>query len=128
MVKYCQDCRYLETHEWIRVQGDEAYIGISDYAQDELNDVVYVELPDAGDSLEKGEEFGTVESVKAASELYMPASGEIVAVNEALENSPELINQDPFGDGWMLRIRLMDPDELEELLGVDDYKAICEEQ
>ncbi len=128
MVKYCQDCRYLETHEWIRVQGDEAYIGISDYAQDELNDVVYVELPDAGDSLEKGEEFGTVESVKAASELYMPASGEIVAVNEALENSPELINQDPFGDGWMLRIRLMDPDELEELLGVDEYKAICEEQ
>jgi len=128
MVKYCQDCRYLETHEWIRVQGDEAYIGISDYAQDELNDVVYVELPDAGDSLEKGEEFGTVESVKAASELYMPASGEIVAVNEALENSPELINQDPFGDGWMLRIRLMDPEELEELLGVDEYKAICEEQ
>ncbi|MFN2153704.1 MAG: glycine cleavage system protein GcvH [Anaerolineae bacterium] len=126
MVKYCQDCRYLETHEWIRVQGDEAYIGISDYAQDELNDVVYVELPDAGDSLEKGEEFGTVESVKAASELYMPASGEIVAVNEALENSPELINQDPFGDGWMLRIRLMDPDELKELLGVDEYKAICE--
>jgi glycine cleavage system H protein len=126
MVKYCQDCRYLETHEWIRVQGDEAYIGISDYAQDELNDVVYVELPDAGDSLEKGEEFGTVESVKAASELYMPASGEIVAVNEALENSPELINQDPFGDGWMLRIRLMDPDELNELLGVGEYKAICE--
>ena len=126
MVKYCQDCRYLETHEWIRVQGDEAYIGISDYAQDELNDVVYVELPDAGDSLEKGEEFGTVESVKAASELYMPASGEIVAVNEALQNSPELINQDPFGDGWMLRIRLMDPDELKELLGVDEYKAICE--
>jgi glycine cleavage system H protein len=126
MVKYCQDCRYLETHEWIRVQGDEAYIGISDYAQDELNDVVYVELPDAGDSLEKGEEFGTVESVKAASELYMPASGEIVAVNEALENSPELINQDPFGDGWMLRIRLMDPDELKQLLGVDEYKAICE--
>ena len=126
MVKYCQDCRYLETHEWIRVQGDEAYIGISDYAQDELNDVVYVELPDAGDSLEKGEEFGTVESVKAASELYMPASGEIVAVNEALQNSPELINQDPFGDGWMLRIRLMDPDELKQLLGVDEYKAICE--
>ena len=126
MVKYCQDCRYLETHEWIRVQGDEAYIGISDYAQDELNDVVYVELPDAGDSLEKGAEFGTVESVKAASELYMPASGEIVAVNEALQNSPELINQDPFGDGWMLRIRLMDPDELKQLLGVDEYKAICE--
>jgi glycine cleavage system H protein len=128
MVNYCQDCRYLETHEWIRVQGDEAYIGISDYAQDELNDVVYVELPDPGDSLEKGEEFGTVESVKAASELYMPASGEVVAVNEALEDSPELVNQDAFGDGWMLRIRLMDPDELQELLGVEEYKAICEEE
>jgi glycine cleavage system H protein len=128
MVKYCQECRYLDTHEWIRVQGDEAYIGISDYAQDELNDVVYVELPDAGDALEKGEEFGTVESVKAASELYMPASGEIVAVNEALEDSPELVNQDPFGDGWMLRIRLMDPDELQELLSVEEYKAICEEE
>jgi glycine cleavage system H protein len=128
MVKYCQECRYLETHEWIRVQGDEAYIGISDYAQDELNDVVYVELPDAGDALEKGEEFGTVESVKAASELYMPASGEIIAVNEALEDSPELVNQDPFGDGWMLRIRLMDLDELQELLSVEEYKAICEEE
>jgi glycine cleavage system H protein len=128
MVKYCQDCRYLETHEWIRVQGDEAYIGISDYAQDELNDVVYVELPDAGDSLEKGEEFGTVESVKAASELYMPASGEILAVNEALDGSPELVNQDPFGDGWMLRMRLMDPDELDELLTVEEYKAFCEEE
>jgi glycine cleavage system H protein len=128
MVKYCQECRYLDTHEWIRVQGDEAYIGISDYAQDELNDVVYVELPDAGDALEKGEEFGTVESVKAASELYMPASGEIIAVNEALEDSPELVNQDPFGDGWMLRIRLMDLDELQELLSVEEYKAICEEE
>jgi glycine cleavage system H protein len=128
MVTYCQDCRYLETHEWIRVQGDEAYIGISDYAQDELNDVVYVELPDAGDSLEKGEEFGTVESVKAASELYMPASGEILAVNEALDGSPELVNQDPFGDGWMLRMRLMDPDELDELLTVEEYKAFCEEE
>jgi glycine cleavage system H protein len=128
MVKYCQECRYLETHEWIRVEGEEAYIGISDYAQDELNDVVYVELPDAGDALEKGEEFGTVESVKAASELYMPASGEIIAVNEALEDSPELVNRDPFGDGWMLRIRLMDPDELQDLLSVEEYKAVCEEE
>jgi glycine cleavage system H protein len=128
MVRYCKDCRYLESHEWIRVEGDEALIGISDYAQDELNDIVYVELPEAGDSLEKGEEFGTVESVKAASELYMPASGEVLAVNDALEDSPGLINQDPFGDGWMLRIRLMDPQELEELLNLEEYKAICEEE
>jgi glycine cleavage system H protein len=128
MVEYCEDCRYLESHEWIRVEGDEAVIGISDYAQEELNDVVYVELPEVGDSLEKGEEFGTVESVKAASELYMPASGEVLAVNEALEDAPQLVNQDPFGDGWMLRIRLMDPGELEELLGLHEYKAVCEEE
>lgn len=128
MVKYCEDCRYLESHEWIRVEGDEALIGISDYAQDELNDIVYVELPEVGDSLEKGEEFGTVESVKAASELYMPASGEVVAVNGALEDSPELANKDPFGDGWMLRIRLMAPEELEELLNPAEYKVVCEEE
>jgi glycine cleavage system H protein len=128
MVRYCQDCRYLESHEWTRVEGDEALIGISDYAQDELNDIVFVELPEVGDALEKGEEFGTIESVKAASELYMPASGEVLAVNEALEDSPELVNQDQFGDGWMLRIRLMDPDELEELLSAEAYKAVCEEE
>jgi len=128
MVRYCQDCRYLASHEWIRVEGDEALIGISDYAQDELNDIVYVELPEVGAALEKGEEFGTVESVKAASELYMPASGEILAVNEALDDSPELVNQDPYGDGWMLRVRLMAPDELEELLSTKEYKAICEEE
>jgi len=128
MVRYCQDCHYLESHEWIRVEGDEALIGISDYAQDELNDIVFVELPQVGDALQKGEEFGTVESVKAASEPYMPASGEIIAVNEALEGSPELVNQDPFGDGWMLRIRIMDPDELGGLLSAEEYKAVCEEE
>jgi glycine cleavage system H protein len=128
MVRYCKDCRYLESHEWIRVEGEEALIGISDYAQEELNDIVYVELPEVGDALEKSEEFGTVESVKAASELYMPASGEILAVNEALEGSPELANQDPYGDGWMLRIRIMDPHELEGLLSVEEYRAVCEEE
>jgi len=128
MVRYCQDCRYLESHEWIRVEGGEALIGISDYAQDELNDIVFLELPQVGDALEKGEEFGTVESVKAASELYMPASGEIIAVNEALEDSPELVNQDPFGDGWMLRIRIMDLHELGRLLSAEQYKAVCEEE
>ena len=128
MVRYCQDCRYLESHEWIRVEADEALIGISDYAQGELNDIVYVELPEVGDALEKGEEFGTVESVKAASELYMPASGEVLAVNKALDDLPELVNQDPFGDGWMLRVRLVAPDELEELLSTKEYKAVCEEE
>jgi glycine cleavage system H protein len=115
-------CRYLDTHEWIRVKGDEAVIGISDYAQSELNDVVYVELPEVGDVLNKGEEFGSVESVKAASELYMPASGKVIAINERLEDEPELVNEEPFGAGWMVRIRLANPDELEDLLDVEAYR------
>ena len=120
-------CRYLETHEWIRVKGDEAVIGISDYAQSELNDVVYVELPEVGDVLNKGEEFGSVESVKAASELYMPAGGKVIAINERLEDEPELVNEEPFGAGWMVRIRLANPDELEDLLDVEAYRDGCGE-
>jgi glycine cleavage system H protein len=117
----------MESHEWVRVEGDEGVIGISDYAQSELNDVVYVELPEVGDTLEKGEEFGTVESVKAASEMYTPVSGEVIAVNEELEDSPELVNQDPFGVGWMIRVRLIAPGELEELLDAEAYRATVEE-
>jgi glycine cleavage system H protein len=120
-------CRYLESHEWVRIEGDEGVVGVSDYAQAELNDVVYVELPEVGDALEKGEEFGTVESVKAASEMYAPVSGEVTAVNEALEDAPDLVNSDPFGAGWMLRIKLMSPQELEGLLDVEAYKALCED-
>jgi glycine cleavage system H protein len=119
-------CRYQDSHEWIRVEGNEAVIGISDYAQSELNDVVYVELPEVGDALEKGDEFGSVESVKAASELYAPASGEVIAINEALEDSPELVNEDAFGKGWMIRIHLMDPGELEDLLDADAYRSQVE--
>jgi glycine cleavage system H protein len=119
-------CRYLPSHEWVRVMGDQAVIGISDYAQSELNDVVYVELPEVGDAIEKGEEFGSVESVKAASEMYAPVSGEVIAVNEALEDAPELVNQSPFDKGWMVRIQLMDPSEVDELLDVEAYKALCE--
>jgi len=120
-------CRYLPTHEWVRVLGDEAVIGISDYAQSELNDVVYVELPEVGDSVEKGEEFGSVESVKAASELYAPVSGEVIAVNQDLEASPELVNLSPFDQGWMIRMKLMALGELDELLDVDAYQALCEQ-
>jgi glycine cleavage system H protein len=120
-------CRYLPTHEWVRVLGDEAVIGISDYAQSELNDVVYVELPEVGDAVEKGEEFGSVESVKAASELYAPVSGEVIAVNQDLETLPELVNQSPFGQGWMIRMKLMALGELEELLDVEAYRALCEQ-
>lgn len=126
-MKFDPTCRYMESHEWVRVEGDEGVIGISDYAQSELNDVVYVELPEVGDTLEKGEEFGTVESVKAASEMYTPVSGEVIAVNKELEDSPELVNQDPFGVGWMIRVRLMAPGELEELLDAEAYRATVEE-
>jgi glycine cleavage system H protein len=126
-MKYDPTCLYLETHEWVRVEGDEGTVGISDYAQSELNDVVYVELPEVDDALEKGEEFGTVESVKAASEVYTPVSGQVIAVNQELEDSPELVNQDPFGAGWMIRVRLMAPNELEELLDADAYRQLCEE-
>jgi glycine cleavage system H protein len=125
-MEFDRSCRYQESHEWIRIEGDEAVIGISDYAQSELNDVVYVELPEVGDSLAQGEEFGSVESVKAASELYMPMSGEIIAINEQLDEEPELVNSAPFGDGWMLRIRLDDPKEADKLLDADDYRALVE--
>lgn len=128
MVQYDPSCRYSESHEWVRVTGEEGVIGISDYAQSELNDIVYVELPEIGDAVERDEEFGTVESVKAASELYMPVSGEVIAVNTELEDTPELINQDAFGKGWLIRVRLVDPDEVDDLLDVDEYKAVVQAQ
>jgi len=125
-MEFDQTCRYQESHEWIRIEGSEAVIGISDYAQSELNDVVYVDLPEAGDSLNQGDEFGSVESVKAASELYMPMSGEVIAVNEQLDEEPELVNSAPFGEGWMIRIRLADPGEAGKLLDAAGYRALVE--
>ena len=119
-------CRYQESHEWIRIEGDEAVIGISDYAQSELNDVVYVELPEVGDSLDQGEEFGSVESVKASSELYMPMGGEVIAINEQLDDEPELVNSAPFGEGWMIRIQIADPGEASKLLNAAGYRALVE--
>jgi glycine cleavage system H protein len=127
-MEFDSTCLYQASHEWIRVQDDEAVIGISDYAQSELNDVVYVELPEAGDVLAKGDEFGSVESVKAASELYMPAGGEVIAVNEALEDTPEWVNEAPFGAGWMVRIKLADPADLEGLLDAKAYESECADQ
>ena len=114
-----EDCYYLESHEWYRP--DDGHIGITDFAQDELGDVVFVELPSVGDHIEQDDEFGVVESIKAVSDLYAPVSGEVVAVNENLEDQPELLNDDPFGDGWLLEIELEDEGELENLLDADDY-------
>jgi glycine cleavage system H protein len=118
--------RYQKSHEWARKEGDLIVVGISDYAQDSLNDVVYVEAPTVGDSLKRGEVFGVVESVKAASDLYMPMSGEIVAVNEALEDTPELVNDDPYGDGWFIKIAPSDPGQWDDLLTPDAYEASAE--
>jgi glycine cleavage system H protein len=101
-----QELQYTTSHEWIRIEGDEATVGISDYAQDSLGDVVYIDLPEVGATFEAGGVFGAVESVKAASDLYLPVAGEVLAVNEALLNQPELINSDPYGEGWMLKIRV----------------------
>ena len=115
------DVRYTEDHEWARAEGDKAKAGISDYAQDQLGDIVYVELPQAGDSFDKGQEFGTVESVKAVAELYMPVGGTILAVNSALEKSPELVNKDPYGDGWMIEIEPSDPAQFDALMKKDVY-------
>lgn len=115
------DVRYAKDHEWARSEGNTVKIGISDYAQDQLGDIVFVELPQIGDSFQKGEEFGSVESVKAVSELYIPLGGEVTAVNAALEDSPELVNQDPYGDGWMIAIKPNDPAELDALMNREAY-------
>lgn len=125
-MKFDPNCKYDQEHEWVRVEGDEAIIGISDYAQDQLSDVVYVELPEVGDTFDKGDIFAVVESVKAASDVYMPISGDILEINEALEDSPELVNEDPFGEAWFVRVSMADPGELDELMDVDEYKEFVE--
>ena len=119
-LEFPETVRYTEDHEWAAVEGETVRIGVSDYAQDQLGDIVYVEMPEGGDIFEKGDEFGTLESVKAVSEIYMPVGGEVVAVNEALVDTPELINQDPYG-AWIVEIRPTDAGEYDELLSAEDY-------
>ena len=120
------DLKYAETDEWFAVDGDVVTIGITDYAQDQLNDIVYVEFRDAGDAVEAGESFGEVESVKAASELYCAVAGEIIEVNTALEDSPETVNADPFGAGWMVKIQASDLSALAGLMDAAAYDAYCD--
>jgi glycine cleavage system H protein len=115
--------RYTKEHEWIRVEGSQAYVGITDYAQQELGDVVYVELPEAGGALRSMEPFGVVESVKAVSDLFSPVSGAVTQVNEELFNRPELVNNDPYGQGWMLLVEISDPSQLDALLTAEQYEA-----
>ena len=121
------DLKYAKSHEWVRVEGDIAICGISDHAQHLMTDVVFVELPEIEETISAGEVIVTIESVKAVSEVYSPVSGEIIEINEELEDSPELINTDPFGEGWIFKIKLDNPSELEKLLSPSDYKATIEE-
>ena len=123
-----EDLQYTSEHEWISVEGEMAKVGITDHAQSELGDVVYVELPAPGKSLKAKDSFGTVESVKALSDLYSPISGEVKLVNEALEDAPELVNEDPYGKGWMIQIRLEDPADLEGLMSAEAYLEYLEEE
>ncbi len=127
-MKLDSQARYAASHEWVRWDDKEVVCGISDHAQEELSDVVYVELPEIGDELQAGDPFGVVESVKAASDLYMPMGGTITAVNEELEDTPELVNQDPYGKGWMLRFVPSAPDEFDELMDAKAYEAFLAEE
>lgn len=122
------DLRYQPSHEWCRLEGDLATIGITDFAQDQLGDVVYIELPAVGDTVTFDEAFGAIESVKAASDLVCPVSGEVVAVNAALDDSQEVVNTDPFGAGWMIQVKLSDPSEVDRLLDAAAYLAVCESE
>jgi glycine cleavage system H protein len=123
-----EDLTYTKDHEWVRVKGEEATVGITDHAQQQLGDVVYVELPKVGDKFETSEPFGSVESVKAVSEIYMPLSGAVVEVNDALNDSPELVNEDPYGDGWMIRIKIENRSQVDALLTSVEYEDYIKEE
>ena len=118
------ELKYTKEHEWIRVEGEEAFVGITDYAQSQLGDIVFVECETVGDNLEAGDTFGTVEAVKTVSDLYLPVSGEVLEFNEDLESQPELVNKDPYGAGWIVKIKINEADELDGLLSADGYKAL----
>jgi glycine cleavage system H protein len=120
------DLKYTQDHEWIRVEGDVVTVGVTDFAQGELGDVVFVEIETEGEELDKGETFGTVEAVKTVSDLFMPVGGEVAEFNESLADDPELVNKDPYGEGWMIKIKVADTAELDALLSAGDYQKILE--
>ncbi len=125
-MKIPAELKYTEDHEWIRVDGEIATVGVTDFAQGELGDVVFIEIETEGEELDKGETFGTVEAVKTVSDLFMPVGGEIVEANAALADEPELVNKDPYGKGWMIKIKMSNPAELDELLSADGYQKMIE--
>lgn len=118
------DLQYTKDHEWVRIEGDTATIGVTDFAQSELGDIVFVEVDTEGEELAAGDVFGTVEAVKTVSDLFMPVSGTVETINEGLEDNPELVNQDPYGEGWMVKIKLEEGGDSEELLSADEYKQV----
>jgi len=118
------ELKYTVEHEWIRMEGDEIVVGVTEFAQGELGDVVFIEIETEGETLSKGETFGTIEAVKTVSDLYMPVDGEVVKANPALEDTPELVNSEPFEGGWMIRIKLTDPSQLDDLMTADAYSAL----
>jgi glycine cleavage system H protein len=124
--EYPEDLKYLDTHEYVRLDGEIATLGISEFAVDQLGDIVFLELPEVGDALEKGETFGSIESVKAVEDMYAPLSGTVIERNEAMVNSPELISEDPYGEGWFLKLRINDADDLNDALSANEYRAQVE--
>ena len=123
-MNFPQNLKYTNEHEWIRVEGDSAYVGITDYAQEQLGDIVFVDIPTVGESLEAGEVFGTIEVVKTISDLFLPVAGEVLEQNEALEENPELVNKDPYGEGWLIKMKPADVKAVEDLLDAEGYKEV----
>lgn len=120
-----ENLKYTKDHEWLRAEGDIAYVGITDFAQGELGDIVFIEIETVGETLDKEEVFGTIEAVKTVSDMFMPVGGEVLEINPALEDNPDLVNKDPFGKGWMIKIRMTDPAEVNELLSAGDYASLA---
>ncbi|HEX5037186.1 MAG TPA: glycine cleavage system protein GcvH [bacterium] len=127
-MNFPEDLKYSKEHEWVRVSGNIATIGISDYAQDQLGEIVFVELPDEGEEFEKDDAFGVVESVKSVNDIYAPLTGRIVEVNDPVVDSPEIVNEDPYAEGWLVKIEISDPKELGELMSAKDYEAYIKEE
>lgn len=125
-MKVPDNLRFTEDHEWLRTENGHGYVGVTDFAQSELGDVVFLEVETVGESLKKGEAFGTIEAVKTVSDMFMPVSGEILEFNEALSDKPELINKDPYAEGWIVKIKISDPSEVDDLLDADKYRMITE--
>lgn len=123
-MNFPSELKYTKDHEWIRVEGDEAYVGITDYAQNELGEIVYVDITTEGETLDKEEAFGSIEAVKTVSDLFMPVGGEVLEINQALEENPELVNEDPYGKGWLIKIKVLAPVEVDELLTAEAYQKL----